>query len=189
MSRILWVIAEDEHDVAILRQIFAKLKISVTVRAYPRGQTPGIGGLSRNLAKWLADIRNGPHWKQGDCIAVLHDQDSTVPEHQPLKKQIEAICQRENLVRLVANDKIEAWLLADGGLCNFLGIKPQYWDGRPDAKRELETRLRPKKMTYQSRDRERLIEKLDGSAVKLSPSLKQSIEALQAADCLSGEAL
>ena len=42
MSRILWIIAEDEHDVAILRQIFAKLKIFVTVRAYPRGQTPGI---------------------------------------------------------------------------------------------------------------------------------------------------
>jgi len=184
MSRTLWIIAEDENDVAILRQILLKMGLTIHIRAYPRGQTPGIGLLARSLTKWLHDIHHDARWKEGDCIAVLHDLDSTIPDHRPLVKQIQDICEREGMVRLSADDEIESWLLADGGISTFLGIKTQTWDGKTEVKQTLEALLRKKKMVYRSRDRERLIEKLDGTAVQRSPSLKQPIQNLQAADCL-----
>lgn len=184
MSRTLWVIAEDANDVAVLRQIIHKKGFQIQVKAYPgNNTTSGITQLANNLEKWIDDLRN-LKLRSNDCIAVLHDQDDHVPDHKTVIQRIAQICRQKDVIHLVADNTIEAWLLADEALCHFLEIAIQGWDGRTDAKRQIESLLRKRKMTYQARDRDELINHLNGTADQFSPSLRLSIAALQSANCL-----
>ncbi len=153
MNPTIWLIAEDKTDFEVMRQIFKKKGFQGAFKLVkPSGGSGGIGRLRQQLLTLITVTRNDKNWRNGDCIVVLHDLDAHVPNRNNVQfAAIAALCKAENVVHLIADDKIEAWMLADRGLCDFLEIAAKAWDGRPEVKRDLDRCLRRKNLTYQGR--------------------------------------
>src|SRR5438477_7887366 len=115
----IWLIVEDETDGEVAQALLKDRDVIVK----PLAPTGGTGGLSRLRIQLHRLIQTAKQRRstQEDCIAVLHDQDMTDPRKEAEHKAINDICDAEQVVLAVARDEIEAWLLADHGLCEWLG--------------------------------------------------------------------
>ncbi len=188
MPSSLWLITEDQSDFEIVKQIFMKRNIDVTLRFF--GLESGSGGISQlaeQLPKLIKGVRANKKMKRGDCIVVLHDLDAESQQlHNKAYKDIGKICSKEGVMRIIADDEIEAWLLADKGLCSWLNIKAKSWDGKPRVKEALVQRLHKKypNMRYGGPDRDKIIANLDGSGLERSISMKAAFDQLKEANCL-----
>lgn len=186
MTPSMWIISEDATDFSVLQQLFIQKGLGVILRQMSlSGGSGGISRLAQQLPKLIRAIKTHKRWQEHDCIVVIHDLDAqTLNRHKAQYEQIEATCQRENVTHLVADDKIEAWMLSDGGLCTFLQTAPKNWDANPSVKEALESLLRKKKMVYQGRDRDILIRTLDGTGDNLSPSMRTAFSQLKTLPCV-----
>lgn len=185
MTKQLWLIAEDDYDAAIFKRILAAKEILVIVQHVRlEGSTGGISRLQSQLVRLVSAIRVDKRWRKEDCIVVLHDVDIE-QQDRSIYDRIAEICDQQSLVLLKADDKIEAWLLADTGLCKFLDTKAARWDRKPEVKRHLESLLRKKKLSYEGRTRDKLIEKIDGSGDELSQSLQEAMRSLIDNNCIA----
>jgi len=189
MSPAIWLIAEDETDCDVIQRILNKKGFKVVIRRVQlSGASGGISRLATQLPRLIKVVRNNKYWHDGDCIVVLHDRDAhLLGRHNAEYNMIAAVCKKENAIHLLADDTIESWLLADNGICQFLGIKPSTWDGKPGAKIRIESLLGTKHMQYQAQGREKLIEKLDGTGDMRSPSMRESMKKLIDAECIAME--
>jgi hypothetical protein len=109
---------------------------------------------------------------------VLHDADEHTETDRRHYDEIRRICEKykDDVYLAIARDAIEAWLLADEGLCKWLGIRAKNNDADPRPKETLRSLLsKNKKMKWQGRDRHKVLEQLDGSGDKLSPSMKLAV--------------
>jgi len=170
------LICEDETDADIVKAILAKKSLGVRVRHVPlKG---GSGGIER-LANQLEDliIRLREICQKGDCIAVLHDADEHVQRDRSNDEKIKVLCKeyRSDVRLAIAHNKIEAWLLADEGLCKWLKIRAKNRDGESDPKGTLESLLRKRKMKWQGRDRRTVLDQLDGSGDNHSLSMRDAV--------------
>jgi len=190
MSASIWLIAEDSTDVAIFKQILKSRGITTVVREVaPSGGSGGISRLAQQLLKLIRTIRVEKHYYRSDCIVVLHDKDADTPGRNTAEYDtIDAICRNEDILHLVADDKIEAWLLADKGICDFFGIHPASWDGKTEAKDRIEALLHARKISYHGRPRQQLIERLTGTGDQFSRSLKSALKQLADANCIESYA-
>lgn len=175
MSGKIWLIVEDESDAKIVQKILSKKGLQVQVK--PKPPVGGVGGISR-LASQLEELikTTRSDKEKRDCIAVLHDEDTYKQSDRTAYQQIAEICKRyaQDVKLVLAQDVLEAWLLADAGLCKWLDnkMKPQNWDNKPNAKKELETRLKKKGIIYSGRYLDKILEHIDGTGDKFSPSLR-----------------
>lgn len=185
MSEVIWLIAESDEDVDVFRQILNQKGIQVRVEKVGVGAVRGISKLANQLPKLIGQARANKRYRTHHCIVVLYDRDVLLTNRKD-HDHIEQICGREGAIYLIADDKIEAWMLADKGLCKFLrrNIKARNWDGYSNVKDKLEENLRKKNMTYSGRDRQKVIAHLDGTGDIYSPSMQTSLSTLRARECL-----
>src|SRR5688572_28717415 len=130
MISTLWLIVEGQMDFAVAKAIVHKHYPQLRMKELiPTGKPPNLSRLSAQLNDLIRQALD--YYREGDCIAVLHDTDLlTRPHHRKDYENIRDVCrQYKDKVYLVkAVDELESWLLADRGLCQWLGIKPRNCD-------------------------------------------------------------
>jgi Domain of unknown function (DUF4276) len=185
VSGAIYLIVEDRTDVDVVRALLQAKNIMVEIKPLYSPK----GGLSR-LAKALELlIRTAlKQRKSGDCIAILHDADEQIQPNRQLYKQIQAICKKysQDVVLIIAQDEIEAWMLADEGLCHWLGEKPRNCDTEKRPSDRLKRVVKEKtQRSYSGAIRTQVLQKLDGSGDKYSPSMQAALEHLMNAPCVT----
>lgn len=181
MSGTIWLIAEDENDIKVVKAILSKRQIHVRVEwVQLTGGSGGIGRLRNQLEKLIktAFELKSPQ----DCIAVLHDADIHKQPNREVYNQIAQLCKKHKVKHVVANDELESWLLSDSGIANWLKIKHENWDTRKSPSDELHSRMQKEyKLKYQGRGRNEVLEHLEGNI--LSPSFQAALAHLENAPC------
>jgi hypothetical protein len=190
MSWTIWLIVEDENDGDIVRIILDKKRINVGRPRIlkPSGAHGGISRLDNQLELLITTIRKDKRFRpKQDCIAVLHDWDENREQsNRRHYENIERICRKHRVKLVIARDEIEAWILADSGICEWLDLQPRNWDEHSKPSDELNRQLRKKyRMKYQASDRAKVLLHLSGDADKQSPSMKQALGHLDNAPCVS----
>lgn len=180
----IFLIVEDKNDADVVKAILKARGVSVRIEPLPPSvQTGGIDRLLVELEELIQTAQK--RRKKSDCIAVLHDADKHSQPNRTTYDQIEAICEKYLIKHVVAEDEIEAWLLADAGLSAWLGIKPENWDNRPNPKEKLREIVwqNKKDLKYQGPGRAKVLSHIKGSGDKFSPSLQAALVHLEDAPC------
>jgi hypothetical protein len=122
-----------------------------------------------------------------DCIAVLHDLDQQKQQqYRTHYEEIKKICAEEDVELVIAIDELESWLLADEGLCRWLGIRPQNRDSKTKPSDQLRFLLQSKKkLKYQGKGRNEVCKHLDGTGDQKSPSMAAAYQRLKEWACLN----
>src|SRR5262249_6218344 len=146
----------DRGDAEVINAILKAKKINVRIRPLP----PKQGSISR-LAKELKTlIQIALHdRKPGDCIAVLHDADEQVQTSREDHQRITRICAtyKKDVVLVIPRDELEAWILADSGVCLWLGVSPKNRDEEQKPSDTLSGLMQSKhKLKYQGDGRARI---------------------------------
>jgi hypothetical protein len=183
MSGAIWLITEDEADSKAVQEILYASGFVIKVIWL---QTTGGGGGIYRLVEQLETLIEYALKKKAnnDCVAVLHDADEHKQPNRETYDEIRRICKKHNVYHVVAKDELEAWLLADAGICRWLGIKHEGWDSQKEPSRDLERflkKLNPR-MKYQGHYRAEVLKHLNGD--NLSPSLKKALKHLENAPCI-----
>jgi hypothetical protein len=184
MSGTIWLITEDETDAEVVERILEKRGLKVRVK---RLGTRNVGGISRLAGQLARLIATAKAQKQAnDCIAVLHDEDRHIQPDRTPYETIATLCKAEHVAFIIARDELEAWLLADSGVCAWLESNPANWDGKPKPKEELERRMKKKDkhLRYQGKGRQQIMNALNGDGDQHSPSMKTALAHLDNAPCM-----
>jgi hypothetical protein len=184
MTATIHLIVEDRRDAEVIRSILRAKKLNIQIRPMP----PKSGGIFR-LAKELDNlIQVALHNREsGDCIAVLHDADEQTQVNREVYEHIKRICTsyKKDVVLVVARDELEAWLLADNGVCQWLGIAPKNRDAEKRPSDTLAGLMQSKyKLKYQGSDRAGIFTHIDGTGDKFSPSMQKALQHLENAPCM-----
>ena len=183
MSGTIYLIAEDRTDADVVRAILHAHGIAVHVSPLPPTGGGGISRMAKDLERLIETARNKRN--PGDCIAVLHDADELVEPRREHYQRIEAICRRhrDDVIHVVAHDEIEAWLLADEGVCRWLETSVNNQDRQRKPSDRLKRLVKRKlKKDYSGPNRAKVWSQLDGT--NHSPSLKQALKHLENAPCV-----
>ncbi|HUN08633.1 MAG TPA: hypothetical protein PLQ56_18645 [Aggregatilineales bacterium] len=181
MIGTIWLITEDESDYQVVVHTLKVKGFTIQVKWLKlEGKSGGISRLAAQieLQIGLALERKGPT----DCVLVLHDQDETEPDRTHYDS-ITTACKDQPVYHLVAKDEIEAWLLADKGLADWLNIKHQNWDSQAKPSKELERLIRKQypRMHYRGADRAKVLAQITGE--NRSAVLEKAIAYLRTAPC------
>lgn len=180
----IWLIVEDKDDADVVRAILKARDVSVRIEPLPPSvQTGGIYRLLDQLEELIQVAYK--RRRQNDCVAVLHDSDKHRQPDRTVYDRIEAICKKHRVKLVVAEDEIESWLLADGGVSRWLGITPKRWDTQPKPKDTLRGLVQQKRqpLKYQGPGRDKVLKQIDGTGDKYSPSLRGALALLEDAPC------
>lgn len=182
MSGTIWLITEDESDAQAVQALLNAHGFQIRIHALTL--TGGKGGISRLTAQLERLIKTAMAQKgKNDCIAVLHDADLYKEPDRSKYDAIESICRQYTVKHIVAHDELEAWLLADVGVSQWLGIPHKNWDTQKEPSAELNWLLkRAKGMKYRGRSRQAVLRHLMGE--NHSPSLKNALHHLDNAPCV-----
>jgi hypothetical protein len=184
MSGTIHLILEDQTDADVVRAILKANGYS-TVKVKPHLTTGGRGGISR-LALQLPRLIATARAERGDrdCIAVLHDKDELTETRREHHTRIEDICRNHDDVKhIVAEDEIEAWLLADEGVCRWLGVKASNQDSLKKPKSRLDSLINKKVgKGYSGPTRQKVLDHVGGE--NHSPSLNRALAHLENAPCV-----
>jgi len=179
------VIAESKDDPKILEALFKTKQIKSKII----NRTKGPGGVSRladNLERLIQTILQEPGRSQDDCIVVLHDVDIHSEPRREQYNKIKQICGKYTniVIRIEAVDTIEAWLLSNEGICQWLGITTDNRDGLTDPKGFLKTKIRDKhkSIKYQAFGKQKVVAQI--KVIIHSTSFKEAIKQLRDAGCL-----
>lgn len=182
MSGIIWLITEDEGDFKAVREIFRAKNTSIRIKWLK--VACGSGGIFRLLDQLETLIAYAFSNKSDqDCIAVLHDADIHKQPHRETYDEIRRICKKHKVYHAIAEDELEAWILADAGICEWLGIKHEIWDKDSKPSNKLDEFLKKKnqRMKYKGNYRDEVLKHLNGN--NLSPSLEKALKHLENAPC------
>lgn len=120
------LLVEGEMERGISPAIMQKRRATIRVgvrQPSAGGKSKGIGKLACNLEAMPDDIEDNAN--TDDCIAVQHDTDKHTRTDRQRYRRIADVCRERDILLLIADDAIEAWLLAAAGLCAWLGQKPK----------------------------------------------------------------
>jgi hypothetical protein len=184
VSGTIWLIVEDDYDGKVVQSILSARNIHVRVQILnPSGNTGGISRLVTQIEKLVATARSQK--ENNDCIAVLHDADEFTQPDRSVYNQIAKICKKYQVVEIIAYDELESWLLADGGVCRWLGINQQPWDNLARPSDKLNSLLKEKKgIKYQGKYRDDVRNHLDGTGDQQSRSMRKAFKHLDDAPCI-----
>jgi len=182
MSGTIYLIVEEREDAKVVEAILLAKQIIVPV--YPL--YPSHGSISRLTIELKDLIATAIAKRQpGDCIAVLHDADKFKEARRENYQRIQTICRRysKDVVHIIAHDEIEAWLLADEGICRWLEIRQENQDSRQKPEDYLKSLVKRKTgKDYSGPNRAKVRAQIDGNT--LSPSLRQALNHLDNAPCV-----
>ncbi|SRR5258706_9863454 len=184
----IWLIVEDPTDADVLKAIVQKRGFPVKIEHVPmENNMTGIFRLAGELQKLIETTKSRK--AVDDCIAVLVDAEYyKLDKERTHHKKVQAICESyADEVRLLwAVQEIEAWLLADPGLCKWLDIAAENNDGENDPKEKLQGLLRHHKhRKWQGSDRARVLAEITGTGDEHSPSMQIAIQYLMSSPCNS----
>lgn len=184
MSGAIILIVEDENDGEIVKALLKAQGLNVPVKIRPPfGKHGSISRLAEQIEELIATAvaDKGP----SDCIAVLHDADEKTQRDRKAYDRIRATCEQQVAVKLViARDEVEAWLLADSGLCAWLKLQPANHDEQAKPSEQLNRYLDRKRLKFQGPHRAKVLEHLNGDGYEKSPSMKEARRHLQDAPCV-----
>jgi hypothetical protein len=180
---IIYLIAEDKTGEQVFRAIIQKRGVNADVRF--RGKAEGVVPLAEELKELIDTVL---HEKSGkDCIVVLHDTDDSVQTYREHYKQIALICDQyqEHVTRLEAVQEIEAWLLADSGLCKWLNIKPKASDylKRPSDRLRSLIHERPGSLKWNRNDQPKILQNISATGDEFSESMRIAMKILLQLPC------
>ncbi len=187
MSGGIHLIVEDQTDAEVVRAMLKARKIRVQVHPLiPTGASGGVSRLARQLEQLIQTALRKR--QTGDCIAVLNDADEMSETNRSSHNQIKATCRKypRDVVLIVASDEIEAWLLADEGLCRWLSENPRNAstnERKPSERLERAVKNKTGKK-YSGRTRAQVLEKLDGTGERYNRSLQKALTHLHNAPCV-----
>jgi hypothetical protein len=182
MSKVLGLICEDKTDYDVFKTILSKRYPQLTI-VYRKTTQTGINRLVEELENLVRDLQKEyPHLS---CIAVLHDADKLSEPNREKYKRLKAKCEKLKAIELVARDELEAWLLADSGVCQWLDIPTRNYDTQRKPSEYIHSEMKRKKqMSYQGINRQKLIQQIAGDGDERSPSMKKALVDLQKHNCL-----
>jgi hypothetical protein len=174
MSGTIFLIVEDKTDAEVVRAILRARGISIRVKTLTSSQG-GLSSLIRDLSRLIATATH--ERRTGDCIAVLHDADEFVQPDRRLYNRLKEICgQHQEIIEVIAHDEIEAWLLADEGLCTWLGVRAANCDTVTRPSEQFKRLVKQKiGRNYSGSDQHRVLQHLDGTGDQHSLSLQQAL--------------
>lgn len=176
MSRVLRLICEDPSDGEILIEILRKKSIAIHIEnVLMPNNLRGINHLPQELPKLIATTRAA---FPNDAIAVLIDAEWYKPKQARFNhKQVAVICRRlrADSKLLWAVQEIEAWLLADSGICSWIGAELQQTDQLHDPKENLRRLLYLKGFSLRQRDRRRIFQEMHGDGDQRNRSLARVV--------------
>jgi hypothetical protein len=180
MKPTIHLIGEDESDALIVQKILDKRGFDIHIDFTGGG---GIHNLLGQLEE-LISIAKGRR-KEHDCIAVLHDADEMQQTDRQSYEKIKLICKREKIKLIIAHDTIEAWLLADSGVCKWLKVQPKNWDVKKAPKEDLDSLMKKEKgKKYQGSGRTDVLNHIAGDGDICSDSMKKALAQLKDTPCV-----
>lgn len=189
MTRTLHLIVEAPMDGELVRAIlkvhFPALQVRVT---RPTGNNPNLARLAQQIEQLIASARRIA--ANTDCIAVLHDADrQTRPHDRADYERIETACALHagRVLHVQAVDEIEAWLLADSGVCQWLGEQPANRDQLRQPSDRLGSWMKSRhKLTYRKSDLRPVMRHLRADGHERSPSMRAMLDQLRQQPCTQG---
>lgn len=185
MSGTIWLIVEGQNDADIVRAILKKRYPKTRVESLkPPEKNPNLAKLAKHIEDLIkrAKVRR----KKGDCIAVLHDADLlSNPDNRADYERIRQMCEKykRNVRLVVANDEIEAWLLADVGFCEWLKTPPRNCETMKQPSLHLQSLLdKASKPKYRIENLSKLLRYVNGKTH--SPSLQAELDYLADKPCV-----
>jgi hypothetical protein len=125
------VIVEDDSDGRAIAELAARAGLEADFDWLPAG---GVGNIKRNARRLIGLARDRVVGRRG-CIAVVVDRDSRDPAKDEPHRTVLRACRRGGAEFIAAREAIEAWFLADPGVCAWLGLVPPVTsDGIRDPK-------------------------------------------------------
>jgi hypothetical protein len=176
------VIVEDDSDGRALRTLAGKCGFAGVLDWLPAN---GIGNIKRK-GQTLIDLARTRLKEEPGCVAVVVDGDGKDPGRDEPHKTISALCRRAKVPFVVACQAVEAWLLADAGVADWLGRSPaRRPDTLKDPKREITRAFRRRTgRTYGRRiARAQVAEHADGTAATHSASLRTALTHMDRSGC------
>lgn len=188
MSGRIFLIVEAERDGRYARAIIQRHYPKVEVRYITPGRKQGIGELAKNIERLLIGALEAKGKR--DCVAVLHDADETTTPNRNLHQAIAQACRKHKgaVVLVLAKDEIEAWLMADSGVCAWLDRKPKNWDEATQPSETFKSWLdKANKGPYDDDTAAQIAQRLQGDGHQHSPSLTEALRHLNGAVCVQTE--
>jgi hypothetical protein len=186
VSGTIWLIVEGRTDGEIVRSLlrrrYPKLRV---VPIKPTGSKPNLSRLAEQIEELIKSAL--AERDSRDCVAVLHDADIQVQPDRASYERIQKICEQHapHVKLVIAHDEIEAWLLADSGLCEWLSQTPRNCDGERQPSLILRSWLdKAGKPRYREENLPRILNNTQGDGDKFSPSMREAIEHLKNAPCI-----
>ncbi|MHB8625501.1 MAG: hypothetical protein ACYDBJ_00800 [Aggregatilineales bacterium] len=185
----IFLVPEDEIGYFVFEAIRQKKKINARIdwRGPSRtGKNKNIADLAFELEELLETILREK--EINDCILVVHDTNASNPDNRRNYEEIARICKTEkykaHVTLLRADEEIEAWLLADVGVCKWLGQKPKSWDGKKKPSSQIETWVNKKFRRHWNRETKRqAAEKMTVTGMKYSRSMQEAMDTFLALPC------
>jgi hypothetical protein len=124
------LIVEDDTDGRACRALAQAARVRAEIDWLP---AHGIGNIKRNGARLIALARD--RLKKPGCVAVLIGRDRQDMDLQDPHRSIARICRDAGVPLIAAREALEAWFLADPGICRWLGLRsPANTESLPDPK-------------------------------------------------------
>lgn len=128
------LVVEDDSDGRAIAELLARSDYPVQVDWLPAG---GIGNIKRKADRLLALARDRLERRSG-CVAVVLDRDGKNPGRDEPHRSISRACRGGGAEFIPAREALEAWFLADHGICAWLGIaSPRRTDGIRNPKARI----------------------------------------------------
>jgi len=129
------LVVEDDSDGRAVAELVSRSGQDVTVDWLPAN---GIGNIKRNAARLISLARDRLEGRRG-CVAVVVDRDGRNPGREEPHRTISRTCRRSRVEFIAAREALEAWFLADPGICRWLGVPlPGNTEGIRNPKRRVE---------------------------------------------------
>lgn len=114
------VIVEDDSDGRAIAELAARAGLEAQFDWLPAW---GLGNIKRNARRLIGLARDRVDGRRG-CVAVVVDRDGRDPSKDDPHRTIARACRRERVEFIAARENIEAWFLADPGICDWLRLAP-----------------------------------------------------------------
>ncbi|MEP7285648.1 MAG: hypothetical protein ABI947_07770 [Chloroflexota bacterium] len=172
----VWLIPEDLTGYYVFEAIFREKQLNTHLEL--RGRAEGVAKLAKEVEGLIETLLREK--SPTDCIIILHDTDESVQENRKSYLEIERICDKEkyraHVIRIEVVQEIEAWLLADTKLCQWLEKSPKASDHIPQPSKVFEAHLNKQKhMKWNNLNKSKVLKNMDATGDQ--PGRSQSMSA------------
>lgn len=186
MGGTVWLIVESDTDGRVLKALFAKRFPQIHVEYITSGgSSPNISRLESELTDLIKRARKGTlkrPWTNDDCIIVIHDDDM-IQSNRTVYTSIKQKCDATGVLEIIAKDELEAWLLSDSKLSQWLGIKQETWNSKQRPSDDLKSLLKKKRDLRYPADLHKVLPNIEFDGT--NTSFQEAVKTLKNLPCIS----